>query len=75
MSIAFLNSPAAENIQAIITERGLKQVAVAQKAGLTEQAFSEMLNGKRIIKINNLAKLAFALNVEPNDLLKDCAGS
>ncbi|MBR6398820.1 MAG: helix-turn-helix transcriptional regulator [Lachnospiraceae bacterium] len=58
-----------ENIRSIIAEKGLKQKAVAEKAGFTPQEFSNILNDRRkLIRVEHIAPIAVALGVEPNDL-------
>lgn len=61
-------SQIAENVESIITERGLKKVAVAQKAGFSVQQFSAMLRGRRVIKDTDITAIAIALDVTPNEL-------
>lgn len=58
----------ADNVARIIAELGLKQRAVAEKAGFEAQAFSDMLNGRRLIKLCDVVLIAEALGVTPNDL-------
>ncbi len=58
----------AENIRRIIKERGLKQKIVAEKAGYTEQQFSNLLCGRKTIETEDVAKVCKALGVLPNDL-------
>lgn len=57
-----------ENTKRIIEEKGLKKVAVAQKAGYTAQQFSDILNHRKVIKDVDIAEIAKALEVTPNDL-------
>ena len=68
MSIKNNNRPVADNVARIIAELGLKQRAVAEKAGFGAQAFSDMLNGRRLIKLCDVVLIAEALGVTPNDL-------
>ena len=68
MSIKNNNRPVADNVARIIAELGLKQRAVAEKAGFEAQAFSDMLNGRRLIKLCDVVLIAEALGVTPNDL-------
>lgn len=68
MSIKSNNHPVAENIAKIISEAGLKQGIVAEKAGFSVQEFSGMLNGRKLIKMCDVQKIAKVLNVTPNDL-------
>lgn len=39
----------AENTKRIIEEQGVKQKAIAEKAGYTEQQFSRMMNDRNLI--------------------------
>lgn len=50
-----------DNIEAIIKQKGYLQKAVAERAGFSEQAFSNMLNGRRIIKSQDIPRIANAL--------------
>ncbi len=68
MSIKQINEPVASNIERIICEKGLKKCAVALKAGLTGQELSDVLNGRRIIKVNEVPRVARALDVNLSDL-------
>lgn len=70
MNIDNLNRPVAENIVFLINEKGLKQRAVAEKAGFTVQQFNDMLNGRRLIKICDLTNIAEALDVDANTLFR-----
>lgn len=58
----------AENTKRIIEDRGLKKGVVAQKAGYTAQQFSDILNHRKVIKDVDIAEIAKALEVTPNDL-------
>jgi transcriptional regulator with XRE-family HTH domain len=57
-----------DNIREIIELRGLKNRAVAEKAGFSEQQFSSILNGRKVIKDIDIIAIANALEVTPNDL-------
>lgn len=48
--------------------QGMYQRTVAERAGFTEQQFSDMLNGRKTIKAEYLPAIAKALEVTPNDL-------
>lgn len=58
----------AKNTKRIIAQKGLKNYAVAEKAGFSEKQFSALLNGRRIIKAIDVIAIANVLNVTPNDL-------
>lgn len=47
-----------------------KQNAVACRARYGKQAFSAMLNGRKIIKVSDIKAIAEALDVLPNELFK-----
>lgn len=70
LSIAKSNSIVPGNIIRIINEKGIKQNAVACRAGYGKQAFSAMLNGRKIIKVSDIKAIAEALDVPPNELFK-----
>lgn len=54
-----------EKIRAYIDDNGLKQVAVAQKAGISTATFNAILNGKKNLYAEELRSICFALNVSP----------
>lgn len=68
MSIANYNYPADKNIIELIDKKGLKKKSVAEKAGYSEQMLSDMLNGRKIIRISDLKRLKKALDVSYNDI-------
>ncbi len=68
MKIEKCNGSVAKNIKAIILKKGLKQKAVAEKAGFSEKEFSAMLTNRRIIKVNEIMDISVALGVTPNEL-------
>lgn len=68
MHIADFNAPAAKNILKIINDKGLKQKAVAEKAGYSSQQFCDMLNGRKIIRPFDTMAIAGALGVDVNAL-------
>jgi len=68
LSIKNNNQPVADNVAKIICNSGLKQLAVAQKAGYGAQEFNDMLNGRKLIKPRDIEVIARALGVTPNEL-------
>ena len=64
-----------ENTKRIIEGKGLKQKAVAEKAGFSIQQFSALLNHRKIIKDVDIVAIANALDVTPNDLFGDVGQS
>jgi transcriptional regulator with XRE-family HTH domain len=63
-------SVVAYNIKRIIKGLGTKNKFIAEKAGYTEQQFSDMLHGRKLITDVDIPKLAKALGVTPNELFK-----
>lgn len=57
-----------KNVELIIEDKGMKKKSVALKAGYTKQQFSNLINGRKIIKPDDIIKIANALEVTPNDL-------
>lgn len=70
MNIKQLNSPVAENMKRIIAEADLKQLAVAKKIGCTPQELTDMIYGRRIIKVNDVPRISFALGVNIDTLFR-----
>lgn len=58
-------------IKKVMAERGLFQKAVAERAGFTDQQFSDMLNGRKIIRADYLPQIAKALKVDVGALFAD----
>lgn len=58
----------ADNTRRIITERGLKNRAVAERAGFSENQFSAILNKRRVVRDIDVIAIARALGVTPNEL-------
>lgn len=68
MTIAEANEPFASGVRAILAEKGLKNIHVAEKARYTSQELSDMLCGRRLIKACDIPKLAGALEVGVGDI-------
>lgn len=62
------NQPVAGNIQKILEENGIKQGFIAKKANIPETSFSDMLNGRRIIRPCDVVAIAKALSVDASIL-------
>ena len=58
-----LKSIIAKNVKYIIKQKGLKQGAVGKMAGYDCKAFSNMLNGRKIITDTDVLKIANALDL------------
>lgn len=59
-----------QNIRRIIQVKGLKQCAVAVKAGFKPNIFSSMLNERKAIMAEYIPDIAKALDVEINELYR-----
>ncbi len=65
-----MNAHIPDAIRSIMDIKGLKHKAVAVRAGIRPHDFSDMLSGRRVIKISELLDIANALEVTPNDLFR-----
>ena len=70
MTIKRSNSIVADNLREYIDENGLKQTAIASRAGYTVQQFNDMLNGRRIMKANDIERIIEATGVDANMLFR-----
>lgn len=55
----------AKKIKQYIADNGLKQVYVAEKAGIEVAVLNAILNGKTRLDVERLERIARALGVEP----------
>ena len=68
--IAAYNGPVPENVRHLISSKGLLQGAVAKACGMSKQQFSDMLNGRRLVKPCDVLALCKALLVTPDELFR-----
>ena len=54
-----------EKVRRYIDDQGIKQVAIAEKAGISKNTFNAILNGKRTMYADDLRAICLALNVSP----------
>lgn len=59
------------NIACAIKVRGMKNNAVAERAGFSAQQFSDMLNGRKIIKPCDILAISDAIGISVGDLFVD----
>ncbi len=57
-----------ETLKNLIAESAIKQKAVAERAGFTEQMMSDMLQGRKVIKAEFVPAICQALGITPNRL-------
>ena len=68
MNIAQHNGAVPANIARIISEKGLKQGAIARKAGFKDHQLTDILKGRKLLRVNDIIALSDALNVDVIDL-------
>ena len=57
------------NIRRLIRAKGLKQTFVAEQAGLTDQQLTDILNNRRLLRVEHLEPLARTLGVTIETLI------
>lgn len=60
-----MNNIFSERLQKAMTVRGIKQIELVEKTGISKSAISQYLSGAFVPKQKNTYKLADALNVDP----------
>lgn len=60
----------AMNLKKLMIEREMTAADIARKTGMTQAALSRYINDKRIPRLNSVIKIAKALNVPIELLLK-----
>ena len=60
--------PVADGIMLIISNSGLRNKYVAEKAGYTPQQFCDMLHGRKTIKATDVVPIARALGVTVQEI-------
>lgn len=58
-----------DNIRRLIRSKGLKQTFVATQAGMTDQQLTDILNNRRLLRVEHLEPLARALGVTVETLI------
>lgn len=58
------------NLIRVINEKGLIKNRVAERAGLSVQSFSAILNGRKVIRADMVPSLAAAVDVPISELFK-----
>lgn len=57
-----------ERINAAVAKSGIKQKVIAERIGVSEQALSAMLSGRRKISVDEFFGLCLVLNETPDNL-------
>ena len=71
LDITSSNSIVAIRLKEAITEKGLKQTSIANRAGYTTQELNDMLNGRRIMRaadISSILKVIREFGIDANYL-------
>lgn len=71
LDITSSNSIVAIRLKEAITEKGLKQTSIANRAGYTAQELNDMLNGRRIMRaadISSILKIVREFGIDANYL-------
>jgi transcriptional regulator with XRE-family HTH domain len=63
-----------ENVIWLRKEAGLSQQAIAERAGLHRVEISLIERGLRVPRLETILKLAGAVEVDPCELIRECAG-
>lgn len=58
-----------ERIRTYMTSNGLKNSNVAKKAGISDETFNAILNGKQTLYPEDLRAICYALNVKPEKFM------
>lgn len=62
-----------QKVREYIDKNGIKQCVVAQKAGISNNTFNAIMNGKRTLYADDLRSICLALNVSPELFIEvDC---
>ncbi len=56
------------NVKSLIDDKGLKQGYVAKRCGFTPQEFSNIVNGRQLLRSEYIPDIAEAIGVTPNEI-------
>ena len=57
-----------ENIKRLVKESDIKQGAIARRAGFTDQSFSDMMYGRKLLRAEYIPQIAAALGKTINEI-------
>lgn len=57
-----------ENIKKLVKESDIKQGAIARRAGFTDQSFSDMMYGRKLLRAEYIPQIAAALGETINEI-------
>lgn len=64
-----------EAVRGYLDENGIKQKAVAEKIGFSVPTFNAMMNGRRMMYADDLAKICIALGVTAETFVRRAYGA
>ena len=64
------NYPFSNGLKKILLEKGIKNVFLAEKAGLSQQELSDILNGRRLVKAYEIFIISEILGEKVDDIFK-----
>lgn len=70
MTIKQKNASVPQNVEQLIASRGLKKSFVAESAGMSVAALSDIIHGRRIVTAQDIANLAVVLGTTPGELFR-----
>lgn len=70
----YMSDNIAANIREISKNKGIKLKKIAENVGVSEKSFSNMLNGRGVIKAQYIPAIASTLNVTADDLFGFSSG-
>lgn len=59
------------NLRSAVDASGMKHKHVAKSVGMEPQEFSNVLNGRKIVRAEDVPKFCNVLHIEPNYLFSD----
>lgn len=68
MAIALNLNGVEKNVAKYMKDRAIKQAPIAKKMGMSPDAFSLILRGKRAMKATEFQNFCRAVKVDPNDI-------
>lgn len=71
LDITSSNSIVAIRLKEAITEKGLKQTSIANRAGYTAQELNDMLNGRRIMRAADISSILSLISERDMDTMAE----
>ena len=65
------DSIVAANLRRVLDDRGIKHHKAAEKCGYPEKRFSDMLNGRKIIRDTDVCRISVGLQIPYEELFHE----